>query len=196
MASNKQLAVDEAVNIAVEKLKSVNMKERCKLHALKLSTDNKISMRVFGRDMRLDVNDFTMPAAKPADLLLILHYLLCDVPVRKTGKLISFREFSGGQFYYEPFLSRTVKPLTDKYANDIEGIKKCMAKFDYEEVKLGDFGAKIQSFGPFEITFIYHLGDDEFPVDAEVLFDSSFKRVFAAEDAAVIAGRICIGLLF
>lgn len=195
MSSNKQQAIEEAVNIAVKKLKSLDVKERCKLHGLEISADNKINMRLFGKDISLDVNDFTTDA-KDADILLVLHYLLCDIPVKKTGKLISFREFSGGQFYYEPFLSRTVKPLSDKYGNDIESIKKCMAKFDYEEVKLGDFGAKIQSFGPFEITLIYHLGDDEFPVDAEVLFDSSFKRVFAAEDAAVIASRICIGLLF
>ncbi|MCK4983136.1 MAG: DUF3786 domain-containing protein [Victivallaceae bacterium] len=194
MLSNKQYAVEEAVNIAIEKLQSVDIKKRCALHGLEVS-DNKLNMRLFGQDMILDVNDFTT-AAKPADLLLVLHYLLCNIPVKKTGELISFREFTGGQFYYEPFLSRTVKPLTGKYGNDIETIKKCITKFDYEEVKLGDFGAKIQSFGPFEITLIYHLGDDEFQVDAEVLFDSSFKRAFAAEDAAVIAGRICIGLLF
>ncbi|MBU8901741.1 MAG: DUF3786 domain-containing protein [Victivallales bacterium] len=195
MLSNKQQAVEKAVNIAINKLKNINIKERCKLHGLEISTDNKIDMRLFGKNISLDINDFSTDA-KASDILLVLHYLLCDIPVKKTGELISFREFTGGQFYYEPFLSKTVKPLINKYANDIESIKKCMGKFDYEEVKLGDFGAKIQSFGPFEITLIYHLGDDEFPVDAEVLFDSSFKRIFVAEDASVIASRICIGLLF
>ncbi len=194
MLSNKQQAVEEAVNIAIEKLKNVDIRERCILHRLEISND-KINIRFLGKDITLDINDFST-GAKATDILLVLHYLLCDIPVKKTGELISFREFTGGQFYYEPFLSRTVKPLTGKYGNDIESIKKCLAKFDYEEVKRGDFGAKIQTFGPFEITLIYHLGDEEFPVDAEVLFDSSFKRVFVAEDAAVIASRICIGLLF
>ena len=195
MLSNKQKAVEKAVNIAINKLKNIDIKERCKLHGLEISADNKINMRLFGKNISLDINDFSTDA-KASDILLVLHYLLCDIPVKKTGELISFREFTGGQFYYEPFLSKTVKPLISKYANDIESIKKCMEKFDYEEVKIGDFGAKIQSFGPFEITLIYHLGDDEFPVDAEVLFDSSFKRIFVAEDASVIASRICIGLLF
>jgi len=194
MLTNKQQAVDNAVKIAVEKLRKIDISKRCKLHGLKISND-KLHIRLFGKDAILDIKDFSTDA-KAADILLVLHYLLCDIPVRKTGELISFREFPGGQFYYEPFLSRTVKPLTAKYGNDLESIKKCLAKFDYEEVKLGDFGAKIQTFGTFEITLIYHLGDAEFPVDAEVLFDSSFKRVFPAEDAAVIAGRICIGLLF
>jgi hypothetical protein len=195
MLSNKQKAVEEAVGLAVEKLKTIDMTERCKLHGIEISADNKINMRVFGQDMELDINDFSANI-KPADLLLVLHYLLCDIPVKKSGKLISFREFPGGQFYYEPFLSRTVKPVIAKYGNDIENIKKRLAKFDYKEVRLGDFGAEIQAFGPFEITFIYRLGDNEFPTDAEVLFDSAFKRVFEAEDAAVIAGKICIGLLF
>jgi len=194
MLSNKQKAVEKAVNIAIDKLKGVDIKKRCELHGLKISGD-KLNMRLFGKDISLDINDFSTDA-KPADILLVLHCLLCDIPVKKTGELISFREFTGGQFYYEPFLSKTIKPLINKYGNDIESIKKCMAKFDYEEVNLGDFGATIQSFGPFEITLIYRLGDDEFPVDAEVLFDSSFKRIFVAEDASVIASRICIGLLF
>jgi len=194
MLSNKQQAVEKAVNIAIKKLKSVDIKKRCELHGLKISGD-KLKMRLFGKDVSLDINDFSTDA-KPADILLVLHYLLCDIPVKETGELISFREFPGGQFYYEPFLSKTIKPLINMYGNDIESIKRCMAKFDYEEVNLGDFGAKIQSFGPFEITLIYRLGDDEFPVDAEVLFDSSFKRIFVAEDASVIASRICIGLLF
>ena len=194
MLSNKQQAVEKAVNIAIKKLKSVDIKKRCELHGLKISGD-KLKMRLFGKDVSLDINDFSTDA-KPADILLVLHYLLCDIPVKETGELISFREFPGGQFYYEPFLSKTIKPLINMYGNDIESIKRCMAKFDYEEVNLGDFGATIQSFGPFEITLIYRLGDDEFPVDAEVLFDSSFKRIFVAEDASVIASRICIGLLF
>ncbi|MHB9138667.1 MAG: DUF3786 domain-containing protein, partial [Victivallaceae bacterium] len=42
---------------------------------------------------------------------------------------------------------------------------------------------------------IYRAGDDEFPPEAEVLFDAAVKRVYVAEDAAVMAGRICIGLL-
>ena len=182
--------MNEAIEIAVDKLKQLDA-------PLKLSGN----IRVFGRDMILDPETFTLTLtqdekpAKPADRLLVLHYLLCDLPVKATGKLISFRDFTGGQFYYQPFLSRTVNPLVGRFGNDLDGLKKNLDRFDWEELKIGDFSAKIKTFGELALTLIYHLGDDEFPAAAEVLFDSCVKKVFEAEDATVLASRVCIGLL-
>ncbi len=187
---SKITAMNEAIEIAVDKLKK---------HDAPLKLNGNI--RVFGRDMRLDDQEFTLGATdggkpvKPADRLLVLHYLLCDLPVKATGELISFRDFTGGQFYYQPFLSRTVNPLVGRFGNNLEGLKKNLDRFYWEELKIGDFAAKIKTFGELDLTLIYHLGDDEFPAAAEVLFDSCVKKVFEAEDAAVLASRVCIGLL-
>ncbi len=49
--------------------------------------------------------------------------------------------------------------------------------------------------GKLHVTLVHHVGDDEFPAGANVLFDSCVKRVFGAEDAAIMAARICSGLL-
>lgn len=193
----------EAVTRAAEQLKDVDIGARAALLDLNMPDEKTIAIRVFGSDMLLDTHDFTLtvPAegreAKPADLLLVLHFLLSDFPVRTTGKLISFRDFKAGQFYYVPFQARTVKPLAGRIGNDIALLKKNLDRFDWEEAgeDYGDFTARIHSFGPMNLTLIYRLGDEEFPPEAEILFDSCVKDVFEAEDAAVLAGRICIGLL-
>ena len=63
--------MNEAIEIAVDKLKKLDA-------PLKLNGN----IRVFGRDMRLDDQEFTLEATdggkpvKPADRLLVLHYLL------------------------------------------------------------------------------------------------------------------------
>jgi Domain of unknown function (DUF3786) len=187
--SNKTDALNEAIAMALEKLKEMN-----------IPAEKTGNMRVFGKDMILDPADYSLKttdgkAAKPADRLLLLHYLLCDLPVKATGELISFRDFTGGQFYYQPFVSRTTGPMSGRFHNDLECLKKNLDRFDWEEVKIGDFAAKIKTFGELDLTLVYHLGDDEFPPAAEVLFDSCIKRVYEAEDAAVLASRVCIGLL-
>lgn len=198
---SKLEAINEAVELAIAKLKSSDVEGRMRILGLSVSDDGMVRMRVFGKDMLLDTAGFSLKNvedgkdAKPADLVLILHYLLCGLPVKATSELISFRDFAGGMFYYPPFLSRTVAPLVSRFGNNLGQLKKNLDRFDWEPAIIGDFGAKINAFGPLNITLIYRLGDDEFPPEAEVLFDACVKRVFEAEDAAVLASRICIGLL-
>ncbi|MCP5107491.1 MAG: DUF3786 domain-containing protein [bacterium] len=194
-------AHEEAIRIAVEKLQDVDIAGRCRRLGLGEPQNGIFKLRAFGMDMVLRLPGFEMvlgdsdTAVKAGDRILVLHYLLCDLPVVETRELISFRELTGGQFYWEPFCSRTVRPLVGRIGNDLELLKKNLDKFDWEEVSYGDFGARIHIVGRLYLTLIYRLGDDEFPPATDVLFDASVKRVYNAEDAAVLASRICLALL-
>ncbi len=61
--------------------------------------------------------------------------------------------------------------------------------------RIRDFGGRIHGIGELYLTLIYYSGDDEFPAEINILFDSCIKRVFETEDIVVTASRICIGLL-
>lgn len=196
-----ETAHEEAVRIAVAKLREVDIGRRCRALGLSGPRDGSVPLRAFGIDMVLSLSDYQLFSAgtgepvKSGDRILVLHYLLCDLPVEQTGELISFRELAGGQFYWEPFCSRTVRPLAGKIGNDLERLRANLNRFDWEPVKLGDLGARIHVIGKLYCTLVYRVGDEEFPASADFLFDSSFKRVYNAEDAAVLAGRICLSLL-
>jgi len=194
-------AHEEAVRVAVERLGEVDIDRRCENLGLPGPRDGSVRMRAFGADMTLLLPGFHLvftgsgEPVNPNDRILVLHYLLCDLPVEETGELISFRELTGGQFYWEPFRSRTVRPLVGKIGNDLESLKTNLNRFDWEPVSLGDLGARIHAVGKLYCTLVYRTGDEEFPPAADFLFDASFKRVYNAEDAAVLAGRICLSLL-
>jgi Domain of unknown function (DUF3786) len=196
---SKQDALDKAIEMAIEKLSAIDLNHRLETVNLPPRANNTVAIRMFGGDMLLNITDFSLTnldgkAAKPADRLLLLHYLSCEFPVKKTDKLMPFREFTGGQFYLEPFLSRSVRPLAKRFGNDLDGLKKNLDRFDWKPTDIGDFAAVIKTIGEVDITLVYRLGDDEFPAEAELFFDSCTKKVFNAEDAAVLAGRICFGL--
>ena len=163
--------------------------------------DGILRLRALGKNMAQDLSDFSLvdtDAAKPVktgDQLLVLHYLLCESAVIPTGKLISFRGYPEGQFYWQPFQARTVNPLLGRIGNNLELLKEHLSRFDWEPVAMGDFGTRIHIIGPLWLTLSYHLGDDEFPPSADVLFDACITQVFVAEDVAVLASRICLGLL-
>jgi hypothetical protein len=192
--------INEALRLASEKLAAVDLRSRAESLGLGLLPDGSIKIRMFGADMTLDPASLALrtdagAGAKPADHLLALHYLCCETPVRETGELVSFRDLPGGQFYYGPFRSRTVDLLVKSFGNDTERLRKNLARYDCEPLSMGDPGVKIHAIGVLRAALIYNPGDDEFPSGAEFLFNACVKRLFSAEDAAVLAGRICLGLL-
>ncbi len=197
---SKQDAQAEAIRQAVNKLKQVDLAVRCAALKLPAPVDGRLKLRAFGTDFELTtdafelVNSKTGAPAKEGDRILILHLLLCDLPLTPSDELITFRDFPGGAFYLEPFLSRTVKPLVKRYGNRLDDLKVAMSRFDFQPLEHGDFSARIHAIGCLYVTLIYRLGDDEFPAEAELFFNMPVKRAFCAEDAAVLAGRICFGL--
>ena len=197
----KLSGVERAIEVATEGLSSVDFASRCPKLGLSPPESGQLDLRIFGADARLDFEDwaFTLKSTgepgRPHDLVLLLHYLSCDLPVDPTGELISFRSFPSGQFYFGVFQARSAAPLVGRIGNDLDTLKKHLDRFDHEPTEHGDFGARIHAMGNLHLTLVYHLGDDEFPAAADILFDTCFRRALGAEDAAVMASRICIGLL-
>lgn len=198
---SKQEAAAEAIRLSIETLTDVDFNQRCLNLGLNQPVDGRLELRMFATDLVLDLTSFELASkeggapARPADRVLLLYYLQCEVPVKQTGVMISFRNLPGGQFYFGPFQSRTVKPLLGRIGNDMELLRKQLSRFDYTIINGGDYAARIHAVGNLYLDLVYHLGDDEFPPAADVIFDACVQHPFDAENAAVMASRICIGLL-
>ena len=198
---SKQNAQKEAIRQAVEKLQPVDLQARCALLKLPAPESGQLALRAFGNEYILKTGTFellvalTGSAAKEVDRILVLHLLLCEHPLTISDDLIPFRDFPGGAFYLEPFLSRSVRPLVERYGNQLEALQKAIRRFDFQPLEIGDFSARIHGLGCLTVTLVYRLGDDEFPPEAELFFNTPVRRAFCAEDAVVLASRICFGLL-
>lgn len=194
-------AFNEAVRIASAKLADANFAEKAGKLGFSLESPDRILVRILGSDCTVSAKSFevidkaTGKAVKPEVRILVLHYLLCENSPCPTGKLISFRELPGGQFYYGPFQSRSVNIVSSVVKNDLERLKRTLGRLDCRELGIGDISAEINVIGKVCATFIYRAGDDEFPPSAELLFDSSIKGVFSTEDVTFIASLICRRLL-
>jgi hypothetical protein len=185
---------------AVSQLHGIALSERCANLGLPIPAGGVLRFRMFDSEMELDARSFELKDlrrgehAKADDHILLLHFLLHESPLIPSDKLVSFREFPGGGFYLEPFLSRCAKPLVKRFGNDIEAMKASAARFDHEPFEIGDLGLRIHALGHLQVVIVYRLGDDEFPPAAEILFNQPVRDVFCAEDAAVLASRVCFGL--
>jgi hypothetical protein len=198
---SKQQAQQQALEQALTALADVDLERRLPLLGLPTAQDGRVPFRLFAQDALLDLSDLAIrlaasgAPAKLADRILVLHYLMHEGPVARTERLVSFHEFPGGSFYFGPFRTRTVEPLVKRFGNDLDALRTNLGRWDATPVPQGDLGACLHAFGPLYLTLIYQRGDEEFGPTAEVLFDAAALRVFGTEDAAVLASRICIGLL-
>jgi len=203
--TNKQRAVAEATAVAVAALATgTEWRRRAALLDLPVvdrAAGPAIALRLFGRQILLvppgfEALDPASPKPVPAgDRLLALHYLLHDAPVTSAGEWISFRDFSGGQFYWEPFRSRTVLPLIGRIGNDLERLKKNLDRFAWEPATGAELAVRLHVVGPLWAQLQYYVGEEGLPPEAVFLFDAALRRVFCTEDAAVIGSRLCLGLL-
>ncbi len=201
MESNRSRADRIAVERAAERLAGVDLRERCDLLGLDPpKTNGTILIRAYGRDILLAPPEFTATdagtgtPAHPVDRLLVLHYLLCVTPPAPGGPLLTFRDLPGGQFYWEPFRSRTVVALAATIGDGLDLLRSRLARLDSHPFDKGDVGARVRCIGNLWISLAYYAGDTEFPPSAEIFFDAAVRHAQSTEDAAAMAQRLC-GLL-
>jgi len=204
--THRQQAETLAIAMARGQLASkTDWPERCARLGLAAVGDAPGALRLafFGKTLELLLPAFeaviveTGKPPKTADLLLALHYLLCDQPVVPEGRWVSFREFPGGTFYWKPFLARSVQPLIKVIGSDRDRLRDRLTRFAgrIETGPAEALTARMTAIGRVEVLLIYRCGDDEFPPSADLLYDACARRIYGAEDAATLAGRVCLGLL-
>ena len=128
--------------------------------------------------------------------ILILHYLIGSGKEGLTGELISFQDILSAKFYLDAFNRRVKYPLINAFGKQPE--KLLLFAKDFYGASLspvGGFSVNIQALPKIPITLVIWEGDEEFPSDGTVLFDSSIKDILSAEDIVVLASMVVYPLL-
>lgn len=118
--------------------------------------------------------------------VLILHYLQGCRP-RLEGRWVAYRELPGAGFYFGAFVKRAVDPLKKVFGRNIAVLKKAAARLDAIPIETGTAGLQLNLFPYAPVQVIIWEGDEEFPAEANILFDAAVGDYLSAEDAAWLA---------
>ena len=193
-----------AINLAREKLPYLDPEEMCRNAGAELLAHNgakNIVFPFFVRKVRIGYPEGTVAYDEGADVLsaqeqgLILHYLLGVNHVSLTGELITFREIPSGEFYYQPFLTRSHVPLVNTFGSDHELFLKAGKKLGGKAMGIGDASMTFHPFPKIPITLILWKGDEEFSPVGNILYDSSIKNFLHVEDIAFLTGNTVYKLM-
>lgn len=137
--------------------------------------------KVFSSSCNVPAKDFVS--------ILLLHYLVQELKglPALSGQWLTFREFSGGQGYYEAYRRRSIEPIIRKYGKNPDSLKNVLTKLPGKLADGGDISLVIEVFAGIPILVKLWKQDAEFAPDANMYFDSSIKDIFCTEDIVVLA---------
>ena len=124
------------------------------------------------------------------DRILILHYLTTAKGTPNTGKLIGFKQVPGWLFEYASFSREVLIPLLDHFGKKPELLVKAAANLGGSEAVYGNAAVSIKAFPNVPVVIVLWRGDDEFPPNASILFDSTVADYLSTEDMSVLCERI------
>jgi hypothetical protein len=135
----------------------------------------------------------------PADLalaekILILHYLLSADRQPVRGQQVSFKQLPGASFYEPTYRKRGPERIARRFGRDPEAFRRACRALGWEPVELGDASFGFEVFPMLRGTVVLHRGDEEFPPEANLLFEDRIVNLLPLEDVAVLAGLIATRL--
>lgn len=128
--------------------------------------------------------------------VLILHYLKGAKRSQPSGKWVSYQDIPDGRFYLDAFLRRAKIPLVQVFGQNPDLLERLATeRYGARPFEHGDVSLCLDAFAKVPVALIIWRGDDEFPPEGNILFDSSISSILSAEDIAWLAGMIIYPLI-
>ncbi|MDA8234840.1 MAG: DUF3786 domain-containing protein [Clostridia bacterium] len=129
------------------------------------------------------------------DKIIIWSYLINAKGLEPVGKWVGFAEMPGAQNHQQMFKRNTTEPLAQTFGADAEGFARAAAALGGQKVKLGDSGYVFQVFPKVLVAVSIYLDDEEFPANANLIFDVAIIEQLDAPNiytlSTEIARKLC-----
>lgn len=127
--------------------------------------------------------------------ILLLHYLIEADGTPMASKWIAFRNLPGGLGYDAAFEGRANRRLARAFGTNLSAFEAAARALGGEPLTFGDASFLFRALPRLWLATVLHLADDEFPANANVLFDASASHYLPTEDIAVLGGLLASRLI-
>ncbi|HUV74091.1 MAG TPA: DUF3786 domain-containing protein [Anaerolineae bacterium] len=131
----------------------------------------------------------------PGLRFLFLHYFRKADGSRLADRWIAYRELPDGMFYFHAFQGYSGTRLVKAFENDLARFEEAASRAGGEALSHGDAGFMFRPLPRVPMAVLYWLGDDEFPPNANVLFDASAGHYLSTDGLAVLGSELCSKIL-
>ena len=191
-----------ARKLAIEKLATVSFDTILQRTGFESIEANRFRISFLNRVYHISYPDleFEDEADSLADVpiqeqILILHYMLSSAPAPLTDNWVSYREIPGASFYYSAFVKRAIDPLKKVFGQNVDGLLQAGEILGGKIIDTGDVGYEFWLFPNICVRLILWAGDDEFPPEANIVFNENIGGILSPEDIAWMAGMLVYRLI-
>ncbi|MCK5713479.1 MAG: DUF3786 domain-containing protein [Hyphomicrobiaceae bacterium] len=155
-----------------------------------------LDLSLIGTPYRIDLPDlvahFVDGTICPEELqILFLDYLVHGDGSPITGQWIGFQELPDGMFYRRAFQGYSGDQLIRDFAGNIGSFRAAAADLDGTLFEMGDAAFAFEALPRVLLAVVWWAGDDEFPANATVLFDSASSRYLPTDGLAIVGRMLC-----
>ena len=125
-----------------------------------------------------------------ATRILLLHDLLTADGTPMADQWIAFRNLPGGLGYDAAFRGRASMRLSHAFGTELSTFVDVATAHGGERLTFGDASFLFRALPRVWLAVVVHLADDEFPAEANVLFDGAASHYLPTEDLAVLGGML------
>jgi hypothetical protein len=186
------------VKEAQEKLRQIDRAVVAARSGAMIDRDCNLRIEFLCREYVIDQAGWTIlraaDGAAPPSLMqsLILTYLYMSDGTPPIDRWVGFRELPNGLFYAQAFQGYTGAALVRDLNGDVAAFKRASEKLQGAALAVGDVGYIFQVLPRLKLAVIMWSGDDEFPSQAQVLFQESAPH-YLITDGLAIVGSLLIG---
>jgi hypothetical protein len=126
---------------------------------------------------------------------LILTYLVADGGISPCGRWIGFRDLPGGMFYVQAFQGYSGGRLVRELKDGIQAFRRAAESLGGEPLALGSASYAFYVLPRVRLALVYWEGDEEFPAQAQVLFDEAACRYMPTDGLAILGSQLVGQLL-
>lgn len=134
-------------------------------------------------------------AADPFTTSLILTYLAWSDGTPPGGGWIGFRDLPNGTFYAQAFQSYSGNRLVRELSGGLPALRRAARALGGQALDVGSVGYAFDVLPRLRLATVYWEGDEEFPAQAQVLFERSAPHYMPTDGLAILGSQLVGRLL-
>ena len=171
---------------------TMNQEDICRRLPEVRKSEEKLFVWHYGREFAVDRKDGTIQAIsddRPVDVMPRLNiytlFWYAGKDAVQTGNWVPFRELRNAFPFTKAFQEGILEPLAETFSGQEELLEKAVKKLRGE--RISEAGFQLPAFSCIPVRLNFWDADDEFPAQANLLFDSSATDFNHVESIVTIA---------
>jgi hypothetical protein len=179
-----------------QRLEEVSFRTGCPI-----DQNNDLSVTFLGQDYVVTSDGFCVQWANsgretPSFIgSLILTYLATADGTPYTGRWIGFRDLPDGMFYVQAFQGYSGNRLARELKGGLEAFRRAAESLGGQRLELGSAAYGFFIFPQVPVAVVYWEGDEDFPSQAQVLFDETAYHYMSTDGLAILGSQLIGKLL-